>query len=260
METLASPAAADAAQIDKGGKAFRPGFHRANPDGSPFRGKHGQFMPRGGRKPKTALAVSKPSTAPVATPESKPAAVAEPAAAAVPEVKPDFSDVARIVGSGPGAVPSGETESARVEVVGGVTHEASVETCLRGAYSLADAVLGGRGEWQPDDQPEHAALKDVTVAWMKANGWPPLPPFLGVVFGFFGYVWKRVQRPKTAARIVSVFPGMADVLGVELPKPVEPAKPQTSQPSRAVAVVPVAPVAPKPERKPDSAPAERFFG
>ena len=64
-----APSPAPAPLRDKFGTDFRRGFHRENPDGSPFLGTRGQYMPRGGRKPKNLVP---PRSEPPPPPEAAP--------------------------------------------------------------------------------------------------------------------------------------------------------------------------------------------
>lgn len=255
----ASPGAA--VSVDGRGKAFDPKVHRTNPDGSPFVGKHGRFMPRGGRKPKPR--------APLPTVEpSKPAQPAEPARPepskpSAPLPAPDFSDVRRIVGNG-GAQPSAPgAEFAAVEVVESISHETSAEGYLRSGYVVADAILSGRGEWQPEAQSEHDGLKASLVSLLKALDAKP-HPVLAFCLAALAYVLKRARQPRTAATLVRWFPDLAPVLGVEVtakPAAQPAARPQTAANSGVQAESPVqAETIVKSRATNEAATADKFFG
>jgi hypothetical protein len=235
--------------IDKFGRQFRPDIHRINADGTPFVGRFGQFMPRGGRKPKPRpeTAESQPNHAPQPSPAAN---VDQPEAPAAPEPTPthepvaDFSDVQAVLNQ-----PAGEpAKLANLELMADLSHEASAEAWLRGSYAVADGVFSSRGEWQPVDNSEHEGLKKTLVAWQKARNWAPLPPGGAFVMACVAFVWRRVREPNTAKTLVKWFPGLAPLLGVELPK-----TPEQKQDEKVKEITPLV------ATKPVSASAESFF-
>lgn len=71
----------------------------------------------------------------------------------------------------------------------------------RGGYAMADAIFRGKGEWAPDDDAEHVALRDTVAAYLRAKGCEDLPPGAALALAAGSYVAKRVQRPNTSTRI-----------------------------------------------------------
>lgn len=232
MAAAPSPAPVDPALVDDNGTVFRPGCHRANPDGSPFRGRYGQFMPKGGRR--------KAGGAPESSPAPSPAPVDLP--------KADFSDVEKILAEG---IPAADAPvNAPVEVVDPISLEASWDATLRGFYGVADGICRGRGEWQPEDKAEHVGLRETWVACARAYGWKPLPPILAAVGGSLAFVWKRLTSPNTSRTLVKWFPGLAPWLGVEVEKKPEQAAADKVEASKPAIV----------ESRPVSTRAESYFG
>jgi hypothetical protein len=76
----------------------------------------------------------------------------------------------------------------------------AAETYLFASYSLLDGAFAGKGEWMPDDQAEHDALKGALTGWLRSRQSEDLPP--GAVFGLaaIGFAAKRFQRPNTQTR------------------------------------------------------------
>lgn len=259
MSDAAAPApTAPGAAVPPG---FDPAKHKTNPDGTPFLNRMGRLMPIGGRKPKavTPAPVSAPPTAELpfvadSTAPERPPEAATPKPEAAPLPPPDFSDVAKIVKEA--APVDSAAKATPLEVVEGISHEASAEGVLRASYTVADAILSGHGEWHPEDQAEHNGLKASLVAWTKSRGGKPLPPFWSFVFACIAFVGKRLRAPKTAKRLVKMWPDLAPLLGVEPEKPVTP---EPKKPAPAPVQTATAP-APAPTGKPQPVDASRFFG
>jgi hypothetical protein len=213
----ASPAPAVAAGEpikDTSGVVFRPGFHRVKADGSPFTGKRGQFMPRGGRKKglageqgklpfKAEAPAQTGSTVPEKFPGCEPTKAPDPAAPAVPAT--------------PVITP---------EVM--AASDAAVESSLRTFYFVADSTFGGKGEWQPDDKEEHEGLKAAAIAWMRAGNIKPPPAWVTFLFSVFAYGFSRMGRANTARRLVGWFPWLGSILGVEPTEKKPEAKSETA--------------------------------
>lgn len=254
MDAAALPSlGADAVPKDNFGTEFRPGFHRTNTDGSPFRGARGQFMPKGGRRKTPVETASNPPEASTGQPPAdsgavSPAPTASPAAVEAPRA--DFSDVAKIVAEAKTEAAT-EAKPAAVEVVEGLTHEGGAEVWIRGSYALLDRLFSGHGEWQPQNASEHAGIKDTLVAWQRARGWKPLPPGGGFIMAVVAFVSARLSEPKTARTIVRFFPGLASWLGVEQPKPAE---------QRAAKAVPEKPATAAAQPPASASAADDYFG
>ena len=171
------------AVTDKGGHPFRPGFHRTNPDGTPFVNVRGFFMPIGGRKP---------AAAPV--PASQPAAPA-PAGPA-----PDLSDIADAA-KAPEPVP----EPAGAEPINPAAGKSPDRfTLLADVYTRAGiaGAMGALGEeWSPDDDAEFVALRESVAAYLRATNREDLSPGWALTFAVMTYGAKRLPRPKTQSRL-----------------------------------------------------------
>lgn len=233
--------------VDARGTVFRPGFHRVNADGSPFRGRFGQFMPKGGRRRETAPAASAEPSAPSESAATEPPATVEPSPAPKPAAEPppaDFTDVEKIAADA--VPPAGKATDGKAELVDPLSLESSWDATLRGAYSVSDGVLRGRGEWKPEDNAEHLGLRDTWVACSRAYGWKPLPPILAAIGASLAYVWKRLTSPNTSRTLVKWFPSLAPILGVDVPAAVErPAEKPAAQPApTAEPSLPAAPSVP----------------
>lgn len=213
-DAAAKPAAVPAATgpeiRDINGTLFRPGSHRVKPDGSPFLGSKGQFMPRGGRRAggvKAPAAEAPKPAAPVATGSTVPERILKPAPAAQPTAA--APEAARTVPVE--VMPPVDPEMAEI----------SADTGLRAAYHILDTLFAANGEWQPEPEAEHVSLKKTLIAWR--TGKKPLPAWLSFTLAAVAYVLKRFRKPTTAKRLVTVFPDLGPVLGVEPPTPKQPA-------------------------------------
>lgn len=76
----------------------------------------------------------------------------------------------------------------------------AAEAYLFAGYSLLDGAFAGRGEWMPDDQAEHDAMKGALAAWLRSRQSEDLPPGAAFALAAVGYGAKRFQRPNTQTR------------------------------------------------------------
>ncbi len=245
----AAAPAAPAASVPKPtgtARTFDPKIYRTNPDGSPFLGRNGQWMPRGGRRPKSAAPAA---SSPAATGSTVPANLPKPFAPA-PAPAAGTGNPAPPVA--PGAAPAAPAPLDRASA------ELAAEAWLRGGYSAADVLLGAKGEFQPDDAAEHDAMRAAYVAHLMASKAAPPSPFWAWVMACTAYVAKRAFRPNTARTLAGLFPGLAGFLGVEI-APEKPAGDgKTSAPAANPAKTPP-PTPPSPSPAPPDA-HSAFFG
>lgn len=188
----ANPPAAAAPGVDQerdaSGRVFDPRVFRTDKaTGKPYRNAAGNFMPRGGRKPKLAgeqmkfrSDVMNPkatgSTVPAVFPGQTPAAPAQAPSA------------------NPGPVPATPAPAA-VDIK---ALELTAESYLRVGYAAANATLKAETEWNPDDQEEHAGMRAALVAYQASNQGKPLSPGVALLVTIAGYIGKRITRSKTA--------------------------------------------------------------
>lgn len=76
----------------------------------------------------------------------------------------------------------------------------AAETYLLAGYSLLDGAFAGKGEWMPDDQAEHLAMKQQLAHWLRSRNSEDLPPGAAFAVLALGYGAKRIQRPNTNTR------------------------------------------------------------
>lgn len=135
-----------------------------NPDSFfPRKAKNGTWVTRGGGKKKTAPGQPTPAPAP-------------------------RSVVGDASGSGYSSGPGDRFDNA-------------AEVYSRAAYSIADGVMNGNGEWLPDNDGEHVAFRTALAAYLRAKGSEDLPPGAAFALAAASYAGKRVTRPNTATRI-----------------------------------------------------------
>jgi len=111
-----------------------------------------------------------------------------------------------------GAAPQAASSSIPQSVVGesgggysssgpGDRFDNAAEVYSRAAYSIADGVMNGNGEWLPDNDGEHVAFRTALAAYLRAKGSEDLPPGAAFALAAASYAGKRVTRPNTATRI-----------------------------------------------------------
>lgn len=79
--------------------------------------------------------------------------------------------------------------------------DAAAEVYSRAAYSIADGILNGNGEWLPDNDAEHVAFRAALAAYLRSRNSEDLPPGAAFTLAAASYAGKRVTRPNTATRI-----------------------------------------------------------
>lgn len=208
---------------DSLGREFDPKrFRTDKASGQPFKNSAGHFMPKGGRpKGQTKSGFSrepvsiKTETPPAAEPARKtflpPPPAATPAAPGeTPQTAPNAT----------GTPPPMRIPTDQVEL--------QAEGYLRAGYLVADSVLDGKGEWQPDDKAEHESMKGAAVAYLQTNQGEPMPPGLAFAISVGVYAFKRVTRSNTA-KTLRYFWGK--ITGHKAPAQVQPSEPARTAPA-----------------------------
>lgn len=203
--------------VAKSGRVFDPAVFRANPDGSPMVGRHGRWLPRGGRKAGSGNGAAKPSPVTAETGSTVPAEILTPKASGVPSPSPTAETVTA-------------AKSAPVVTVSPEQHKNNAEAVLRGTYAVGNMLTRSK-EWSPDETAEHDALRDSYVAWVQTRPGSTLPPLALFAINVVVFVVGRVFRPKTAAWLCRLFPPLRPYLTDEPATKSEPAK--SSEPSKA---------------------------
>jgi hypothetical protein len=114
-----------------------------------------------------------------------------------------FAKTASASAQGPTPSPS---------VVGGISGESSAapigdrfdmaaEVYSRAFYSVSDGLMAGGGEWLPENDGEHVALRGSMAAYMRQKGMDDLPPGLAFALAMATYAGKRVSKPNTQTRL-----------------------------------------------------------
>lgn len=158
------PASVDLSQLDNNGDKFDASVH------APEKTKHGYWKrlkpkPYGTKRTPTATA-----------PASNPA--------------PSPSVVGGIPGeSGPAFAPIGDR------------YDMAAEVYSRAFYSVSDGLMAGGGEWLPENDGEHIALRGSMAAYMRHKGMDDLPPGLAFALAMATYAGKRVSKPNTQTRL-----------------------------------------------------------
>lgn len=166
------PAAAQAMGVDSRGIAFDPKKFRPEKD------ILGRWKTLGGGKPKGS-GRNPESRKPDTGSETKPAAES---ASVIPPDEPETPA---------SAIPAGNGED---------RFALAAEAYLMAAYSLLDGAFAGKGEWMPDDQAEHNALRNSLAVWLRVRNSEDLPPGAAFALAALGFSAKRFQRPNTSTR------------------------------------------------------------
>lgn len=175
--TVTAPAAPTppAGEVDRNGRPFdAKKFH-------PRKDSLGRWVNKNGGRRRTfaaQIARARALTSPTAEPPKSfvaPDATTAPAAPAAPAAAP--------------ATPGHDR------------FDLAADLYARSFYSVADSVFAGSGEWLPDDDAEHAALRASLAAYLRHKGTDDLPPGWALTLAAGTYSAKRLQRPKTSTRL-----------------------------------------------------------
>ena len=103
--------------------------------------------------------------------------------------------------------PTSPTESASVvgSVVGttanGDRFDLAAELYTRASYSIADGIFSANGEWLPESDGEHVALRGAVASYLRFKNSDDLPPGLALSLAVATYGAKRVSKPNTQTKI-----------------------------------------------------------
>lgn len=228
-------------RIDKGGKIFDPGHHKANPDGTPFLNKHGRFMPIGGRKKLGAAANVRPENAPpqrepVRAETSAPMVDAPAAPAPTP---PAWSEADRAAAAAPApeAASAGATGAAPAAAVGQDQSDDAAEVFTNTLYFTVGVLIGSTDEATPEKS-EHENFCKAASAYIRTTGWK------GTAFTCFAlricaYLLRVARKPKASETVQGWLNNFKNKKKPPVAaEPVKPSPEQEAKPANAVIVYP----------------------
>jgi hypothetical protein len=215
VQPVTATAPGSEAPRDSLGRAFDPKRFRTNPDGSPFLGAKGQYMPRGGRKGGSTAQNAKTTAQ-----EPPPVNPSGPA----------WSDADRTAAAKP-PTPEGESDpkvkTVEPEVVGSA--DDSAEVACRAVYTTIGFFTDAPEEAMPTPA-EHKNLQSMTAAYFRSRGWI-FAGGVAVCIALLAYLLRTANRPKTRAKVRGWFGAKAVEQAPVEPPPPTP-EPQTApQPS-----------------------------
>ena len=217
--------------------AFRKGFHRENPDGSPFRNRYGNFMPRGGRKSSpSAVAVSDTAPQPTApiqpvtepTAGTVPAPVSEAASQVSAPEKPAWSAAERAAAAST-AVPV-DSVPANAQQAEIDTSADAAEVAAEALFFCVGAIFNAHDEATPA-KPEAEKLVRVLAAWIRSTGWRGTAGICALL-AVVAYLLRFLRKPKASAKVQDWIGQLKTSARIEKAVPVQPqpAAEQTKQP------------------------------
>jgi hypothetical protein len=77
----------------------------------------------------------------------------------------------------------------------------AAEMYCRASYSIADGIFSGDGEWLPESDGEHLALRAAVATYLRHKNTDDLPPGLALALAAGTYGAKRMSRPRTLSRL-----------------------------------------------------------
>lgn len=227
--TQSASAAPSDVPVDSLGRRFDPvRFRTVKETGKPFLNFSGQFMPKGGRPKGGQTRFPKSVMQP---PPPEPAGAPAPARQTFVPPPPTAQPV-----TDQGAAASGPSQPAPAAPGAAEIIELTAEGYLRAGYAVADTLLDARGEWQPDNDSEHAALRASAVAYLKTNQGEPLSPGAAFLVSAGVYCFKRISRSRTASALRFIWAKMS---GKPTAQP--PANPPPKTAPAATAAAPAEP-------------------
>lgn len=77
----------------------------------------------------------------------------------------------------------------------------AAELYTKAGYSMLDGIFNGNGEWLPENDGEHVALRGAVATYLRHKNSDDLPPGLALALAVGTFGAKRISRPNTAMRI-----------------------------------------------------------
>lgn len=77
----------------------------------------------------------------------------------------------------------------------------AAEMYSRAGYSILDGVFAGNGEWLPESDAEHVALRGAMATYLRHKQTDDLPPGLALSLALATYGARRFSKPNTLTRI-----------------------------------------------------------
>lgn len=77
----------------------------------------------------------------------------------------------------------------------------AAELYTRAGYSVLDGVFSANGEWLPESDGEHIALRGSVASYLRHKGSDDLPPGLALSLAVATYGAKRISKPNTATKL-----------------------------------------------------------
>jgi hypothetical protein len=100
-------------------------------------------------------------------------------------------------------------------------YELAAELYCRTGYSLADGIFAGNGEWLPESEAEHLAIKQSVAAYLRHKQSEDLPPGWALALALAGYGAGRIAKPNTQKRIAALTGWIASKLARKQPEPTQ---------------------------------------
>jgi hypothetical protein len=173
----------------------------------------------------TTAATPAPAASPSASPASVPSYAPEPRPGDLDDAGNAFDPAKhnprrnrKGLWAGKQGRPPGHGSSAPKSVVGtvdgapgsspaaiGDRFDLAAELYTRAGYSVLDGVFSGNGEWLPESDGEHVALRGAVATYLRHKGTDDLPPGLAVSLALATYGAKRISKPNTSTRLCLYF-------------------------------------------------------
>lgn len=77
----------------------------------------------------------------------------------------------------------------------------AAELYCRAGYSVLDGAFSANGEWLPESDGEHVALRGAVATYLRHKGTDDLPPALALSLAVATYGAKRISKPNTATKL-----------------------------------------------------------
>lgn len=125
-------------------------------------------------------------------PASPTAAGASGKSYVAPDAPPGHTAADPAATAAPGAIP-GQPTADRFDL--------AAEMYTRAGYSVLDGVFAGNGEWLPESDAEHVALRGALATYLRHKQTDDLPPGLALSLALATYGARRFSKPNTLTRL-----------------------------------------------------------